>query len=113
MFLSRPPRFARLLLAFLVVFAAAREAFALTAGDYETTAIEGWTVKVEKSLTGDPRREQALALLQSKLAAVRQAVPKAEPRGGSGCGLPSVGRLARSERARRGDGPVDRDHERG
>lgn len=77
MFLSRPPRLARLLLAFVVFFSATNEAFALTADDYETTALEGWTVKVEKSLTGDPRREQALALLGSKLAGVRRVVPKA------------------------------------
>ncbi len=56
-------------------FPVVREAHALTAEDYEATQIEGWTVRVEKSLAGDPRREQALVLLQSKLANVRRVVP--------------------------------------
>lgn len=77
MFRSRRPLIAMLLPAFVVVFSAACEALALTADDYETTVLEGWTVKVEKSLTGDPRRDQALALLQSKLSGVRRVVPKA------------------------------------
>lgn len=67
--------FGVLVFLFGLSFPGAREAHALTAEDYESTQIEGWTVRVEKSLTGDPRREQALALLQSKLANVRRAVP--------------------------------------
>jgi hypothetical protein len=58
-----------------VSFPGTREVHALTVDDYEATQIEGWTVRVEKSLTGDPRREQALGLLQSKLANVRRALP--------------------------------------
>lgn len=60
---------------FCLSFPGVREAHALTAEDYEATQIEGWTVRVEKSLTGDLRREQALVLLQSKLANVRRVVP--------------------------------------
>lgn len=76
MFLSRHALCAWLLPALMVASFLPCEAFALTADDYETTVLEGWTVKVEKSLTDDPRREQALALLQSKLSGVRRVVPK-------------------------------------
>lgn len=49
----------------------------LTAADYETVQIRNWTVQVEKSLAGHPRRQQALDLLTRKLAGVEQLVPPA------------------------------------
>lgn len=52
------------------------KARALTADDYEVALIEGWTVRVEKSLADHPRKAQALALLQSKLRQVRRVLPR-------------------------------------
>ncbi len=49
---------------------------ALTADDYESTLIEGWTVRVEKSLADHPRRAEALGLLQSKLRQIRRVLPR-------------------------------------
>lgn len=51
-------------------------AVALTADDYAAIRLEGWTIRVEKSLTGDPRREAALTLLQKKLRLITRAVPR-------------------------------------
>ncbi len=53
-----------------------RPLFGLTADDYVATRVEGWTVRVEKSLDGDPRRQAALSLLQKKLRLVVRAVPR-------------------------------------
>ncbi|MCB1206960.1 MAG: hypothetical protein KDN18_22090 [Verrucomicrobiae bacterium] len=46
-----------------------------TAQDYEAMQIEGWTVRVQDSLSDHPRRAQGLALLQSKLAKIRKTLP--------------------------------------
>jgi hypothetical protein len=61
----------------LVAMALPTEVRALTADDYETIIVEGWTVHVENSLVDHPRRAEALALLQKKLFAVRKTVPSA------------------------------------
>jgi dipeptidyl-peptidase-4 len=47
----------------------------LSAADYETLQIRNWTVHVEKSLAGHPRRQQALDLLTRKLTEVEHLVP--------------------------------------
>ncbi|MES2657253.1 MAG: hypothetical protein V4689_01480 [Verrucomicrobiota bacterium] len=47
----------------------------LTAADYKTTDIEGWTIRVEKSLDTHPRRAEALKLISTKLAKLKKAVP--------------------------------------
>lgn len=79
MFSSFRPRFGAALawggLALLLLAFPARLG-ALTADDYESTVIEGWTVRVEKSLVDHPRRAQALALLQSKLHQIRRVLPR-------------------------------------
>lgn len=66
----------RVLLLALVGFFPASVAWGLTVEDYEVTRVEGWTVRVEKSLAGDPRRARALALLRTKLRLVARAVPR-------------------------------------
>lgn len=48
---------------------------ALTAADYDTTKIEGWTVRIEKSLATHERRAAAVKLLRSKLVAIKEVVP--------------------------------------
>lgn len=58
----------------LLDFAAAGPA-PLSASDYATRRIEGWTVRVEKSLDTHPRKAESLKLLKSKLKAVTDAVP--------------------------------------
>jgi hypothetical protein len=47
----------------------------LTAADYESRQIEGWTVWVEKSLDAYPRKDAALELLKQKLAGIAKTVP--------------------------------------
>ncbi|WP_193213224.1 zinc-dependent peptidase [Luteolibacter marinus] len=49
----------------------------LTADDYETASIAGWTVHIEKSLADHPRRQAALDLLETKLKEVAGLVPGA------------------------------------
>lgn len=49
--------------------------FGQTAGNYEAMQIEGWTIRVQDSLSDHPRRAQGLALLQNKLAKIRKALP--------------------------------------
>lgn len=55
----------------------AEEPQKLTAADYASVPLHGWTVHVEKSLDGHPRRAEALALLEKKLAGVVAVVPPA------------------------------------
>lgn len=47
----------------------------LSATDYGVRRIEGWTVRVEKSLDTHPRKAEALKLLKEKLRVVADAVP--------------------------------------
>ena len=49
----------------------------MTAADYEPAGIAGWTIHVEKSLEGHPRRAEALALLEKKLIELTGLVPPA------------------------------------
>lgn len=49
----------------------------LTAADYTSTKIQGWTIRIEKSLVTHPRRAEALKLISTKLARVKSAVPPA------------------------------------
>jgi dipeptidyl-peptidase-4 len=53
------------------------QAAPLTAADYQSRTIQGWTVFVEKSLDTHPRKAQALELLDKKLAEVTTLVPAA------------------------------------
>lgn len=64
-----------LLLVAVAGFASAVRGQALTAADYQSTKIQGWTVWVEKSLDTHPRKEQALKLISSKLAKVKNVIP--------------------------------------
>lgn len=73
-FASQLRRRLPVLLLFLALISP-RGADALTVDDYEVTRVEGWTVRVEKSLAGDPRRAPALSLLQKKLRLIVRAVP--------------------------------------
>lgn len=50
---------------------------ALTAADYESTKLEGWTVRIEKSLATHERRAAAVKLLRSKLSKIKETVPPA------------------------------------
>lgn len=70
---SRFPKM--ILLAAVVGLASAVRAEPLTAADYQSTKIQGWTVWVEKSLDTHPRKEQALKLISAKLAVVKKVVP--------------------------------------
>lgn len=47
----------------------------LSASDYGTRRIEGWTVRVEKSLDHHPRKAEAIQLLKSKLEGIATVVP--------------------------------------
>ena len=47
----------------------------LVASDYEVRRIEGWKVRVEKSLVNHPRRAVALKMIREKLARVKTLVP--------------------------------------
>jgi len=48
----------------------------LTAEDYtDGTVIQGWTVRVEKSLESYPRRAEAMALLETNLAEIAKLLP--------------------------------------
>lgn len=77
----RLPRWGFIVLFLVTLVSGAVEVRALTADDYEITQIGGWTVHVEKSLVDHPRREQALTLLETKLAKIRRVVPsKAIPK---------------------------------
>lgn len=58
-----------------LVLVSSLRGLALTAADYETTKIEGWTVRIEKSLSTHERRAAAVRLLRSKLVAVKEVVP--------------------------------------
>ena len=58
----------------LLGFANAEPVFP-AASDYGSQRIEGWTVRVEKSLETHPRKEEALKLLKAKLRVVKNAVP--------------------------------------
>jgi hypothetical protein len=76
-----PPRSSRLgallfLGWFALVLAIPGRVLALTADDYESTVIEGWTVRVEKSLADHPRRAEALGMLQLKLRQIRRVLPR-------------------------------------
>lgn len=51
------------------------KASALTAADYDTRQIQGWTVHVEKSLETYPRKAEALDLLDRSLVQVTKLVP--------------------------------------
>lgn len=53
------------------------DAGTLTAADYKSRKIQGWTVWVEKSLDTHPRRKAALKLLDEKLAKISTVVPPA------------------------------------
>lgn len=47
----------------------------LSASDYGTRKIEGWTVRVEKSLDSHPRKAEAITLLKTKLQTIAGVVP--------------------------------------
>ena len=70
---TRSPKM--MLLAAVAGLASAVRAEPLTAADYQSTKIQGWTVWVEKSLDTHPRKEQALKLISTKLAIVKKVVP--------------------------------------
>jgi hypothetical protein len=64
-----------MLLAVVAALATAVRAEPLTAADYQSTKIQGWTVWVEKSLNSHPRKQQALKLISTKLATVKKVIP--------------------------------------
>lgn len=47
----------------------------LTAADYEVGELRGWTLRVESSLKDHPRKQEALDLLDRKLAEIETLVP--------------------------------------
>lgn len=69
-----PPHCLSLLMSVLLG-AATASAGTLTAADYDTRTVQGWTVHVEKSLESYPRKLQALELLDKKLEEVTKLVP--------------------------------------
>lgn len=53
------------------------QAAGLTASDYDTRMIQGWTVHVEKSIETHPRKDKALEQLDRLLVEVTKLVPAA------------------------------------
>jgi hypothetical protein len=74
MFISSP--FLKMIILVVVAgLASTLQGLAVTAADYRSTKIQGWTVWLEKSLDTHPRKEQALKLISTKLAQVKKVIP--------------------------------------
>lgn len=65
------------LAALLPLTAFAKEA-PLSAADYDASELRGWPLHVEKSLKDHPRRQEALTLLDRKLAEIETLVPASQ-----------------------------------
>lgn len=68
-------RLARIVCALCLIASVHAGPVPLSASDYGTRRIEGWTVRVEKSLDDHPRKAEAIQLLKTKLQGIAGVVP--------------------------------------
>jgi len=52
-----------------------KKKYTLTVNDYDPVQLHGWTVYLEKSLHGHPRRQQAMDLLDRNLTQIEKLIP--------------------------------------